>query len=104
MIRKTRKKSKCPTSTNRYTPVVKKKAAAKKCGSPVLVEASAAVLGQVLGKDGLEGAQTLWRLDVADAADDDHGWRLHDRHRLDRLLLVELGAELVDVAHNVGHA
>ena len=71
---------------------------------PVLVEAATAVLAQVLGEDGLEGAQTLGRLDVADDADDDHWWRLDDGDRLDGLLLVELGAEFVDITHDVCHA
>jgi hypothetical protein len=71
---------------------------------PVLVEASAAVLAQVLGEDSLEGAQALGRLDIADGANDDHWRRLDDCDGLDGLLLVQLGAQLVHLAHNVGHA
>jgi hypothetical protein len=57
----------------------------------------------VLSKDSLEGTQALWRLDVADSANNDHWWRLNDSHSLDSLLLVQLGTELVDITHNVGH-
>jgi len=57
----------------------------------------------MLGKDGLEGAQALWRLDVANSADDDHGWGLDDGDGLDGLLLVQLGAQLVDITNNVSH-
>ena len=57
----------------------------------------------MLGKDGLECAQALWRLDVADNADDDHWWRLDDGDGLNGLLLVQLGAQLVDITDNVIH-
>ena len=58
----------------------------------------------MLGEHGLEGAEAFGRLNVADGAHNDHGRRLDDGHRLDGLLLVELGAELVHLAHNMGHA
>ena len=43
-------------------------------------------------------------LDVADNADHDHGGALDEGHRLGGLLLVQLGAGLLHVAHDVGHA
>ena len=72
--------------------------------SPVLVEAPAALLTDVLGPDGLEGAEAPGGLDVADHADGHHGRRLDDGDRLDDLLLVDLGAGAVGLAHDVGHA
>ena len=72
--------------------------------SPVLVESPAALFSDVLGPDGLEGAETPRGFDVADHADAHHGRSLNDGHRLDDLLLVDLGAWTVGLAHDVGHA
>jgi len=73
-------------------------------GAPVLVEASASLVGDVLGPDGLERSEASWRFDVADHADTNHGWRFEDGHWLDDFLLVELGALSSDFTHNVRHA
>jgi len=70
----------------------------------VLVESSATVLAQMLGKNGLEGAETLGSLNVANHADHHHWRSLQDGDSLDGLLLVQLGAQLVHVTHDVGHA
>ena len=72
-------------------------------GNPTLVEAAAGLLAKVLGPDGVEGAEALGGLDVADNANDVHGGSLDDGHSLDNLLLVELGTELVDGTGDVGH-
>ena len=72
--------------------------------SPVLVESPAVLFSDVLGPDGLEGAETPRGFDVADHADAHHGRSLNDGHRLDDLLLVDLGAGTVGLAHDVGHA
>merc|ERR1719310_1649677 len=50
------------------------------------------------------GAQPRQRPAHADHADNNHWWALNDGHGLDNLLLVQLGARAVHVAHNVGHA
>ena len=71
--------------------------------SPVLVESSAAVLAQVLSKDSLESSQALWCINVANSANNDHWWSLDDGDSLDGLLLVQSGAQLVDITNNVGH-
>uniref|UniRef100_A0A8D3AT74 Uncharacterized protein n=1 Tax=Scophthalmus maximus TaxID=52904 RepID=A0A8D3AT74_SCOMX len=56
----------------------------------ILVEATLALVTDVLGEDGLEGAQAAWRVDVAHDADHDHGRSLHDGHGLNHFLLVHL--------------
>mmetsp|Transcript_6025 Transcript_6025/g.14343 ORF Transcript_6025/g.14343 Transcript_6025/m.14343 type:complete len:373 (-) Transcript_6025:12-1130(-) len=71
---------------------------------PVLVEAALHLLGEVLGPHGGEAAQPVRRAHVADDADHDDGRRLDDGHALDDLLLVQLGAGLVHLAHDVRHA
>mmetsp|Transcript_29098 Transcript_29098/g.68072 ORF Transcript_29098/g.68072 Transcript_29098/m.68072 type:complete len:263 (+) Transcript_29098:492-1280(+) len=71
---------------------------------PVLVEAAAELVGQMLGPDGGEGAETAGGLDVAHHPDDNHGRGLDHRHGLDGLLLVRLGARLVNVTDDVRHA
>ena len=72
--------------------------------SPVLVEAPAALLADVLGPDRLEGAEPPRRVDVSDHADAHHGRGLDDGDRLNDLLLVHLGSRAVSLAHHVGHA
>jgi hypothetical protein len=71
---------------------------------PVAVHAAAELVGQVLGPDGGERAQAAGRLDVAHETHNHHGGGLDHGAGLDGLLLVLLGAGLLDVAHNVRHA
>mmetsp|Transcript_24642 Transcript_24642/g.27318 ORF Transcript_24642/g.27318 Transcript_24642/m.27318 type:complete len:373 (-) Transcript_24642:27-1145(-) len=71
---------------------------------PVLVEATLHRLVQVLSPDGGQGAETARRLNVADQTDNAHGGALDDGHGLNRLVLVQLGAGLVHLAEDVGHA
>mmetsp|Transcript_2384 Transcript_2384/g.5147 ORF Transcript_2384/g.5147 Transcript_2384/m.5147 type:complete len:393 (-) Transcript_2384:57-1235(-) len=73
-------------------------------GVPVRVEAAAALLVQVLGPHGGQGAQTLGGLDVANDAHDGDRRGLDDGDGLEGLLLVQLGAGAHDIAHDVGHA
>ncbi len=70
---------------------------------PVLVEASATVLRQMLGEDSLEWTKTLWCLDITDASNNDHWWGFNDGNSLDGFLLVQLWSQLVDITNNVGH-
>jgi len=72
--------------------------------APVLVEAALDLVAQVLRPHGVEGAQAARGLHVAHDAHHHHGGALDDGHRLARLLLVQLGAGLLHLAHNVGHA
>mmetsp|Transcript_26813 Transcript_26813/g.58434 ORF Transcript_26813/g.58434 Transcript_26813/m.58434 type:complete len:397 (+) Transcript_26813:764-1954(+) len=71
---------------------------------PVLVEATLHLVGQMLSPHGLQGAQTEGGTDVADQTNHNHGGGLHQGHSLAGLLLVELGAGTVHIAHDVGHA
>ena len=70
---------------------------------PILVESATALIAQVTGKDGGQGANTAGGLDVPDSSDDNHGGSLDDGHGLDDILLVGLGANTVHLADDVGH-
>uniref|UniRef100_A0A672HMR4 Uncharacterized protein n=1 Tax=Salarias fasciatus TaxID=181472 RepID=A0A672HMR4_SALFA len=74
----------------------------------ILVEAALALVADVLGEDGLEGAQTAGGVDVAGDSHHDHGGRLHDGHGLHHLLLRDrgrlTGAGPVHLPHDVRHA
>ena len=72
--------------------------------SPVLVEAALDLVAEVLCPDCVECAQTPGRLHVAHNAHNDHGRRLNQGHSLSCLLLVQLGAWLVHITHNVCHS
>merc|ERR550514_1038929 len=71
---------------------------------PVLVEAAPALVAQVPSPDRGQGPEATRRFDVAYKAHDPHGWRVEDGDRFHDLLLVELRARLVNVAHDVRHA
>lgn len=58
--------------------------------SPVLVEPTTALLGQMLGPHGGESAHAEGGLDVAHGSNDDHRGRLQDGDGLNDLLLVDL--------------
>ena len=58
----------------------------------------------MLSENSLKCAQALGRLNVADDAHNHHGRCFHDGHSLHGLLFVQLGSELVDITHNMGHA
>ena len=75
----------------------------KRC-APVLVEAATALLGKVISPDGGDGTEATRGLDVANHADDNHRWALNDGDSLAHFLLVCLGAWLVDLTGDVGHA
>ena len=71
---------------------------------PVLVEVAAELVGEVLGPHSGERAKAARSANVANKAHNHHRRRLNDGHSLNSLLLVLLGARLVDITHNVGHA
>ena len=70
---------------------------------PVLVEAAADLLRQVLGPDGCQSAHALRSLDVTDEADNAHGGSLENSDGLNDFLLVELRSGLIDVSDDVSH-
>ncbi|GIL83821.1 hypothetical protein Vretifemale_12553, partial [Volvox reticuliferus] len=71
---------------------------------PVLVEPALDLLAQVLSPHRIQGAQTTWGLNVADHANHDHRRALNDGDRLTGLLLVQLGAGLLNLTYNVSHS
>ena len=70
---------------------------------PVLVEPSAELVGQMLSPDGGQGTKTTRSLDIPDNSDNHHRGSLNDGDSLDGLLLVLLGAGLVDITSDVRH-
>jgi len=70
---------------------------------PVLVEATLALVGQMLGPDGGQSAETRGSLDVANDTDADHRGGLDNGDGLDDLLLVELGTGFVHITEDMGH-
>jgi len=73
-------------------------------GVPVLVEATLALVGQMLSPDSANAVKTGGSLLVADDTDDDHGRSLKDGDSLKDLLLVkELAKRTVDITNNVSH-
>merc|ERR1719244_1133331 len=58
--------------------------------APVLVEATSALLTQMLGPDSLEGAKTTWCLDVTNNTNDHEGWGFYNGDSFHNLLLVHL--------------
>jgi len=71
---------------------------------PVLVHAPAALLTEVLGEDGGEGAESTGGGNVANNSDDHHLGGLHDGDSVNDLLLVHKSSGTVDVTDDVGHA
>jgi hypothetical protein len=70
---------------------------------PILVETTHGVFAECLSPDGAESAQSSWCLNVSY---DSHGneWGcFDDSHGLNRLLLVQLGANAVHLSQDVGH-
>lgn len=59
-------------------------------GVPVGVEATASIVGQMLGKDRLQGTKTSRSFDVANHSDQGHRRCLDDGHSLNDFLLVDL--------------
>jgi len=73
-------------------------------GVPVLVEATLALIGQMLSPDGGDAVKTGGGVLVADNTDDDHGRSLKDGDGLEDLLLVqELAQRTVDITNDMGH-
>uniref|UniRef100_A0A3B3HZP5 Uncharacterized protein n=1 Tax=Oryzias latipes TaxID=8090 RepID=A0A3B3HZP5_ORYLA len=64
----------------------------------ILVEATLALITNVLCKDGLEGAEATRGADVASDSNHDHGRRLHDGNSLHNFLFVHLCGQMHGLA------
>jgi len=71
--------------------------------SPVFVESSFALVGDVFGPDGFEGSESSWGLDVSDNTNANHWWAIDDGTWLDDFFLVELVALSGNFSNDVGH-
>ena len=71
---------------------------------PALIESASALVTQVLGPDGSQSSKTVGGLSVTDETNANHGRGLEDGNSLSDLLLVELGARLLNVSEDVSHA
>jgi hypothetical protein len=70
---------------------------------PVLVETTLEVIGQVVGPNGGQGAETIGGGNVTNNADNHHRRGLEDSDSLHSFLLVQLGSRSLDLSHNVRH-
>jgi len=71
--------------------------------SPVFVESSFALVGDVFGPDGFEGSESSWGLDVSDNTNANHWWAIDDGTWLDDFFLVEFVTLSGDFSNDVGH-
>jgi len=71
--------------------------------SPVFVESSFALVGDVFSPDGFEGSESSWGLDVSDNTNANHWWAIDDGTWLDDFFLVELVALSGNFSDDVGH-
>mmetsp|Transcript_6991 Transcript_6991/g.11973 ORF Transcript_6991/g.11973 Transcript_6991/m.11973 type:complete len:255 (+) Transcript_6991:1010-1774(+) len=71
---------------------------------PVLVEASSALIAQMLSPHRGKRSEATGSFHVADKADNDNRRNLEDCHCLNDLLLVQLGPWFVDFTDDVSHA
>ena len=70
---------------------------------PALVEASSALIRQMLSPDGGQSTETVWCLGVTNETNANHWWGLEDSDSFSNLLLVELGTGLLNVTEDVSH-
>jgi len=70
---------------------------------PVLVESSLQLSRQVLSPDGSKSSETSGSFDVTNNTANNDGRSFEDGTSFDDFLLVELGADLVDISEDVGH-
>jgi len=71
--------------------------------SPVFVESSFALVGDVFSPDGFEGSESSWGFDVSDNTNANHWWAIDDGTWLDDFFLVEFVALSGDFSDDVGH-
>jgi len=71
--------------------------------SPVFVESSFALVGDVFSPDGFEGSESSWGLDVSDNTNANHWWAIDDGTWLDDFFLVEFVTLSGDFSNDVGH-
>jgi hypothetical protein len=71
--------------------------------SPVFVESSFALVGDVFSPDGFEGSKSSWGLDVSDDTDADHWWTIDDGTWLNNFFFVQFMTLSSDFSNDVGH-
>jgi len=71
--------------------------------SPVFVESSFALVGDVFSPDGFEGSESSWGFDVSNNTNANHWWAIDDGTWLDDFFLVEFVALSGDFSDDVGH-
>jgi len=71
--------------------------------SPVFVESSFALIGDVFSPDGFEGSESSWGFDVSDDTNANHWWAIDDGTWLDDFFLVEFVTLSGDFSNDVGH-
>jgi hypothetical protein len=71
--------------------------------SPVFVESSFALIGDVFSPDGFEGSESSWGFDVSNDTDTDHWWAIDDGTWLDDFFFVEFVTLSGDFSNDVGH-
>jgi hypothetical protein len=70
---------------------------------PVFIESSLELSGQVLSPDGSQSSETSGGFDVTNDTGNNNGGSFEDGSSFNGFLLVELGADLIDISEDVGH-
>jgi hypothetical protein len=70
---------------------------------PVFIESSLELSGQVLSPNGSQSSETSGGFDVTNDTGNNNGGSFEDGSSFNGFLLVELGADLIDISEDMGH-